>query len=115
MLIYLYFLYFELYNQKYFYLKVAKTGIYRLDYNTLFNAGVPLASVNPKNFQMFGKEKELFIHVEGEQDNVFDPGDYIEFYGQKNDGALDTILYGGAKNMPDTYYSLYNDTIIWYV
>ena len=26
------------YNQKYFYVKVAKTGIYRLDYNTLFNA-----------------------------------------------------------------------------
>jgi hypothetical protein len=102
------------YNQKYFYVKVAKTGIYRLDYNTLFNAGVPLASLNPKNFQMFGKEKELFIHVEGEQDNVFDPGDYIEFYGEKNDGALDTIIYGGAKNMPDTYYSLYNDTLRYY-
>lgn len=103
------------YSQKYFFVKVVNNGVYLIDYNTLVNAGIPISSINPKNFQMFGKEKELFIHVEGEQDNVFDPGDYIEFYGEKNDGWLDTVLYGGTQFMADTYYSLYNDTLRYYV
>ena len=102
------------YSQKYYYVKVVQTGVYRIDYNALFNAGIPVSSVNPKNFQVFGREQELFIHVEGEQDNSFDPGDYIEFYAEKNDGKLDTILYNGEANMADTYYSLYNDTLRYY-
>jgi len=103
------------YSQKYFYVKVAQNGIYRIDYNTLVAAGVPVSTINPNNYQMFGKETEIHIHIEGDQDNSFDPGDYIEFYGEKNDGWLDTALYFGAQNMPDKYYSLYNDTLRYYL
>lgn len=103
------------YSQQYYYFKVSQTGIHRLDYNTLVNAGIPLATINPKNIQIFGKEKEQYIRIEGEQDNVFDTGDYIEFYAEKNDGWLDTVMYAGSQNMADTYYSFYNDTLRYYI
>ena len=35
--------------------------------------------------------------MEGESDLQFDPSDFIEFYGQKNDGTLDAELYKPAK------------------
>lgn len=101
---------------KYYIIKVAQDGIYRIDYTTLASAGIPVGSVNPKNFQVYGREKEQFIFVKGEQDNSFDPGDYIEFYGKKNDGSLDSLLYtGGSASMPSADYSLYNDTICYYL
>lgn len=103
------------YGQKYYYFKITQTGIHRIDYNSLVAAGVDVSTLNPQNFQIFGREKELYIHIEGEQDNVFDPGDFIEFYASKNDGWLDSLVYnGGAAAMPDQYYSLINDTIYYY-
>lgn len=103
------------YSQQYYYFKVAQTGIYRLDYNTLLNAGIPVGTINPQNIQIFGKQKEQFIHIEGEQDGIFDPTDYIEFYAEYNNGWLDTLMYGGIANMTDDHYSLFNDTLRYYI
>jgi hypothetical protein len=112
-------------NKKYYSFKVYKDGIHRISYNTLVNAGINVASIDPNSFQVYGREQELYIHVEGSGDNVFDPADYIEFYGEKNDGRLDTLLYKNAMDqslgisaesqMPDLYYSLYNDTTHYYL
>jgi len=61
------------------------------------------------------KGKELYILVEGEQDDSFDPGDYIEFYAEANNGAIDSLVYvNGTADMSDSYFSLYNDTINYY-
>lgn len=100
---------------KYYVIKIWNTGIHRLDYNTLQNAGVPVASVDPMSFQVFGRGKEQYILVSGESDHSFDPGDYIEFFAEKNDGKADTLLYvNGIDDMSDTEYSLYNDTICYF-
>ena len=40
--------------------------------------------------------------------------EYIEFYAEKNDGWLDTLVYDSIHFMPDKYYSLFNDTIRYY-
>ena len=74
------------YTQKHYKLNIPKTGLYRIDYNTLVNSGIPLASINPKNFQLFIKGQEQYITINGEADNVFNTNDYIEFFGKKNDG-----------------------------
>ncbi|MFZ5552459.1 MAG: C25 family cysteine peptidase [Bacteroidota bacterium] len=103
------------YGQKYYYFQVIRSGIHRIDYNTMVAAGIDVSTINPKNFQVFGREKELYIHVEGEQDNVFDPTDYIEFYADKNDAWLDSLVYDSTGAMPDMYYSLVNDTICYYL
>ena len=71
------------YSQQYYKFKVAETGIYRIDFTVLSNAGIPLATINPQNFQLFARGVELPLHIEGEGDGVFDITDFIEFYGQK--------------------------------
>ena len=103
------------YSQKYYKIKIINNGIYRIDSSTLANAGIDLSVVNPKNLQIFNREKEQFIYIEGEQDNQFNNGDYIEFYGMKNDAWLDTLLYGSKDSLPDLYLSLYNDTATYFL
>ncbi len=103
------------YNQQYFSIDIAEKGTYRLDYNTMLNAGVPLGSFDPRSFQVFAKGEEQAIFVRNENSGLFQPGDYIEFYADKNDGWLDKNFYSDPAKQPNTNYSLINDTISYYL
>ncbi len=102
------------YAQKYYKIKVAKDGIYRVDSITLAKAGVPVASIDPRNFQLFFSGKEQYIYIQ-ESGGVFNRNSYIEFYGQHNDGFLDSALYPNGLSTPNPYYSLFNDTSTYYL
>ena len=103
------------YGQQYYKFSVVEDDIYRIDYTTLSNAGFPVATLDPRNFQLFARGEEQYIYVEGEADGVFDPADFIEFHGRKNDGWFDRQLYGGAAGHPNPYYSLFTDTATYYL
>ncbi len=103
------------YGQKYYQFKIAEDGIYRINYANLINAGIPINTINPKNLQLFGRGQEIAIFVSGESDNQFDAIDYIEFYAQKNDGWLDSLLYKGTKNQANPFYSLIGDTATYFI
>jgi hypothetical protein len=66
--------------------RVDRNGIYQLTYGDLQAAGLPVASLDPRTFQLFNAGSEMRIHVPGEADGSFDPGDLILFYGE----GLDT-------------------------
>ena len=107
------------YNQQYFHFPIVETGIYRLNYETINNhlisLGVNINNIPHNNFQVFGKEKEVSLLIKDNNNNGFlDPLEYIEFYAEKNDGWLDTLVYDSTHFMPDKYYSLFNDTIRYY-
>lgn len=103
------------YNQEYYKIKVGADGIYKIDYSTLVNAGIPVATVDPRNFQLIFKGTEQYIYVRGEDDGSFDAGDFIEFYGMRNNGELDTRLYQKPEYQPNTYYSLFTDTSAYFL
>lgn len=107
------------YSQKYFRINIWKDSIYRIDYNTLSTAfnqvGVSISTINPKRLQVFGRGVEIALHINGESDNSFDPGDYIEFYAKANDGWFDTRLYADSLYQTNPYYSLFNDTASYYL
>jgi len=106
------------YSQQYFHFPIYNTGIHRINYadlnTSLSNNGVLISNINTDNFQIFGRESQVFIDVVDGGDNTMDPGDYIEFYAEKNDGWLDGKLYDSAQAQPDQYYSLFNDTLQYY-
>jgi hypothetical protein len=102
-------------NQSYFKIKVGSNGIYKIDQTTLANAGVPVGSINPVNLQIFKDGEEQFIYVSGEVDNSFDAADFIEFYGEYNDGRLDTDMYRTPQEQPHKYISLFNDTTNYFL
>ena len=63
----------------------------------------------------FLENKEISILIKDPNNNgVLDQNEYIEFYGEKNDGWLDELVYDSINHIPDKYYSLFNDTIRYY-
>lgn len=104
------------YNQQYYKFPVVKNGIYRIDSTALANAGIPISTINPRNLQLFGRSKQVAVYVYGEDDNVFNGTDYIEFYGEMNDGWMDTELYDGpGQRQTNPYWSLYSDTAYYFI
>lgn len=103
------------YAQKYYQFKVAEDGLYRISYQDLLNANIPLSTIDPQNIQLFAKGQEQYIYIKGESDSVFNATDYIEFYAIANDGWLDTVMYKGKANQPNPFYSLLNDTLTYYL
>ncbi len=103
------------FSQQYFKIPVAQNGIYRLTYSSLQNAGFPVRSVDPRFIQLYHRGQEQSIYVRGQKDGVFNTTDYIEFYGQKNDGTLDSLLYKPASYQPHKYYNLYSDTTAYFL
>lgn len=103
------------YDQKYYQFKIFQDGIYKIDYATMAAAGVPVGTVDPQDFQVFGFAKEQAILVEDGGDGSFDAGDYIVFHAQKNTTWLDSSLYDLSSDVLNKYYPLYNDTITYYL
>jgi len=108
-------------SQTYFKLSTAEDGIYRLTYQELASAGFPV-SRDPRNIQIFHRGKEhAFVFsnpnssAPGQNDGVFDPDDYIEFYGKKNDGTLDEQLYVSPDAHKNKYYNFYSDTTAYFL
>ncbi len=103
------------YDRHYWYFSVWGDGMRRIDSTSLAQAGFPVGSVDPRTIQLFARNRQVPIHIEGEQDGVFNGTDFIEFYGAKNDCWLDSTLWDDPAHINNPYYSLYNDTIRYYL
>ncbi|AHJ96889.1 putative type IX secretion system sortase PorU2 [Hymenobacter swuensis] len=99
-------------GQQYYKIKVARDGLYRLNYQYLQQAGI--SGVNPQRLQLWRRGKEVAIHVGGNT-TALDNSTFIEFFGQRNDAALDRALYKNAADQTHTLYSLYTDTASYFL
>lgn len=108
-------------DQKYFKIKIAREGIFRIDYTTLatvlFQNGIDLSTINPTKIQLFNNGEEVPIYLKGENDGIFNFNDFIEFYGKPNDGKLDReLFYTDPVNDPlHDNQSLYSDTGAYFI
>lgn len=103
------------YNQTYYKFPITTTGICRISYAQMSAAGIPVSSINPANFQIFGRGEEQYIYIYNQLSGVMSPGDYIEFYAQRNDGWYDSELYLNPNHQPNPDYSLFTDTAFYYL
>lgn len=103
------------YSQKYYSFPIVQNGIYKIDYQTLLNFGIPVNSIPSNAWQIFGKEKEQPLYIADGGDNQLDSGEVIYFYAEKNDGWLDSTLYDDPSWMGNPKYSLYNDTLRYFI
>ncbi len=106
------------FGQTYYKIPVAKDGIFKLTRSDLAAAGVPVNQIDPRRLQIFHRGIEQAIIVQHQQspaDAVFDPTEFLEFYGKKNDGTLDAFLYKPSTSIPHSYYNLYNDTAYYFL
>jgi hypothetical protein len=80
------------YNQVYYKIPTAEDGIYRLTYDDLLGYGFPVNTVDPRRIQLFHRGQEQAIFIAGQEDARIHAGDYIEFYGKRNDGVSEDEL-----------------------
>jgi len=105
-------------QQQYFKVKIAREGIYRIDYTALTtaifqsNSGMDLSVIDPRKIQLFQNGVEIPVFLRGENDGIFNFDDYIEFYATANNGKMDRALfYSNPLNDPlHDYESLFADT-----
>lgn len=104
-------------SQQYLRISVWKEGIYRVSYTDIQDAGINMSNwFSPDKYQVFNNGVEQFIRVtDAGTIGVFEPGDYLEFYGKGADGTLDTKLYDDPASQPDPYFNLFNDTASYYL
>jgi hypothetical protein len=95
------------YNKTYYKFKIGSTGTYHIRQATLASLG--LGSVNADHFQLWrnGQQVQLYTTV---QNAPLGPSDFIEFYGEKNDGKPDAPLYREADWQLSDKLSLETDT-----
>jgi hypothetical protein len=99
-------------GQPYYKVKVWRDGIYRLDYAYLSALGA--GSVAPTQLQIWRRGKEVALYQGGNQASL-DASSYLEFYGQRNDGALDRDFYKNPNDQAHQYYSFYTDTAAYFI
>lgn len=103
------------FSQSYYKIPVSKNGIYKVTYSDLQAAGFPVGSVDPRRIQIFHRGIEQSIFIQGQTDAVLNPTDYLEFYGKRNDGTRDALLYKPSSLQPHPYYNIYSDTAAYFL
>ncbi len=100
------------YSRTYYKFKVGATGLFRISQPSL--AGLGIGSVPAEQFQLWrnGKEIPLYTSV---QTGPMSAGDYIEFWGEMNDGKPDSILYRVGDFQLDNKWSLETDTAAFFL
>ncbi len=102
------------FDQTYFKIKLAEDGIYRIGYDELIAAGVPMNTLAGDQLQLIAFGKEVPIYTSS--GNTWTSTDFLEFYGEKNRAELDKHIYSDWENqMLNDEYSLYNDTTSYYL
>ncbi|MGM0626168.1 MAG: C25 family cysteine peptidase [Bacteroidota bacterium] len=104
------------YDQTYYRIPVTQDGMIRITYNQLINSGFPADEIDPRWIQLFHEGEEQYIYIEGEGSNgIFDPNGYLEFYGQRNRGENEAILYDDPQNQINPDHSLFTDTAVYFL
>jgi hypothetical protein len=102
------------YSRTHYKIKVTADGMYRIPYSVLNRAISNLSTLNADHLVMYhnGIIVPLYISSKG---TTIQAGDYIEFYGKKNIGDIDSVLYPQSGYQPHPYQSAFNDTSIYYL
>jgi hypothetical protein len=102
-------------GQSYYKIAIAKRGVYRISLQSLTDAGINPTLIQPDQLQLFCQGKESPIYLQGMQDGHFDAEDFIEFYGEPNNGFLDQELFSDPSDPINPGYSFFSDTSYYFL
>jgi hypothetical protein len=100
------------YSKTYYKFRLGKDSLCRIPQPVLASAG--LGSVNADHFQLWrnGEQVRIFTSV---SNSPLGAADFIEFWGQMNDGKPDNQLYRNADFQLADRYSLETDTVAYFL
>ena len=100
------------YSKTYYKFRLGKDTLCRIPQSTL--GGTGLATANAESFQLWRNGEQVRIYT-SVASGAFGPADYIEFWGQMNDGKADKQLYREASFQLADKYSLETDTAAYFL
>src|SRR4030095_12979142 len=100
------------YSKTYYKFKVGSNGVYRISQAALTSIG--LGNTPSENFQLWrnGQEIPLYTSVGS---GPLSSADYIEFWGEMNDGKADKQLYRDPDYQLNDHWSLQTDTAFYFL
>ncbi len=101
-----------IHDQQYYKFKVGADGLYRIPKSVLDNAGI--GNVGVEFFELWrnGEKVPFYATV---TNGPLQSSDYIEFWGQANDGNPDKALYRNIAFQHTTKRSLLTDTAVYFL
>lgn len=90
---------------------VDSTAWYVMTMEDLIDSGLTVQGIDPRTLRLWNKTEEVKLFVEGEEDGVFNSGDRIIFFGEKNlalDGSSYTYNFYTNENV---YWLTWNDDV----
>ena len=100
------------YNNTYYKFKVGTTGLYRISQTTLSSIGIGSTAVEQFQLWRNGKQVPIYTSV---QTGPLGSADYIEFWGEMNDGKPDSALYKVSIHQLNNKWSLESDTAAFFL
>lgn len=100
------------YTKTYYKFKLAKNGVCRISQTAL--AGIGLGNTPAEQFQLWRNGQQVRIFT-SRPTGAFTATDYIEFWGQMNDGIPDKQLYIKPGYQLCDSFSLFTDTVAYFL
>ncbi len=98
-------------NGNYYKFKVATEGLYRIGKAELSNMGMANVPGSQISILREGKEIPLFVST----NDVFGDSDFIEFWGDKANGKMDTQLYPSPEAQATGAHGMISDTAYYFI
>ena len=103
------------YGSEYLKIGTAEDALFRITKSDLESKGINTSSINPKTFRMIESGVEIPITVFGQDDNIFDDTDYIEFYGTLNYPKISHRVINAPDEPYNEYLDRYSDTTFYFL
>jgi hypothetical protein len=100
------------YSKTYYKFYVGKTGLYRISQTVLTSNGI--GNVPAEQFQLWRNGREVPIYT-SVPSGPLGGSDFIEFWGEKNDGLPDSTLYRDSDFILSSKYSFQTDTAAFFL
>ncbi|MGY6741525.1 MAG: putative type IX secretion system sortase PorU2 [Cecembia sp.] len=103
------------YNLTYYKIPTVEDGVHRISFAALSSAGLNPNTIDPRNIRLYHRGEEVAIFIQGEEDGRFDPNDFIDFYGKRNDATLDRKLFKDPFHVGNIMYNHHSDSTAFFL
>src|SRR6188768_4555371 len=99
-------------SKTYYKFNVGKTGLHRISQTVLASNGI--GNIPAEQFQLWRNGREVPIYTSAPS-GLLSGSDFIEFWGERNDGLPDSTLYRDSSFILNNKYSLQTDTAAFFL
>ncbi|MEO9209710.1 MAG: C25 family cysteine peptidase, partial [Ginsengibacter sp.] len=100
------------YSRSYYKLNIGKSGLYQIKLSDLTTMG--LSNIPIEQFQLWRNGKEQILYT-NKTSGFLSATDFIQFWGELNDGKPDTKLYLKPEYQLSDHFSLQSDTVAYFL